>query len=69
MAEYRTQDGDVLDAICARHYGTEHGTTELVLQTNPGLADQPVALPSGLLITLPDLAKPGTTAQTVNLWD
>ncbi|HBU6551948.1 TPA: tail protein X, partial [Citrobacter freundii] len=39
---YQTRDGDVLDAICAVHYGTENlsGSVTQVLEANQGLADQ-----------------------------
>lgn len=69
-SEYRCKDRDVLDAICAEHYGTEHGTTELVLRENPGLCDYPPHLPLGLVIRLPVIAAaPPSVAQTVSLWD
>lgn len=68
MHKYRTKEGDVLDAICAKYYGNEHGTTEAVLQANPNLCKLPVLLPAGLVITLPELQHTETT-QTVNLWD
>lgn len=65
---YHTKDGDVLDLICHRHYGDEHGTTEAVLAANPGLADQPVVLPLGLDIILPDLVAAETVTEYVRLW-
>lgn len=68
-SSYRTRDGDVLDRICFEHYGTEHGTTEIVLQANHGLCLSPVALPAGMMITLPDINIVAQTAQTINLWD
>lgn len=68
--EYRCKQGDVLDAICYAHYGTEHGTTEMVLNANPGLADYPVHLPMGLVIRLPVVQVASQpVAQTVSLWD
>ncbi|MFZ5270561.1 tail protein X, partial [Enterobacter roggenkampii] len=38
---YQTRDGDVLDAVCALHYGTENLSyiVTQVLEANPGLAD------------------------------
>ncbi|MCU6336127.1 tail protein X [Enterobacter quasiroggenkampii] len=38
---YQTRDGDVLDAVCATHYGTENLSyiVTQVLEANPGLAD------------------------------
>lgn len=68
--EYRCKQGDVLDAICHAHYGSEHGTTELVLRENPGLADYSGILPMGLLIRLPVIQQQSTPiVETVSLWD
>ncbi|NKC15884.1 MAG: phage tail protein [Gammaproteobacteria bacterium] len=65
---YRTHDGDMVDAICWRHYGRQSGAVEIVLEANPGLADAGVTLPAGVLIQLPTLPEP-RAAQTVRLWD
>ncbi|WP_227657269.1 tail protein X [Citrobacter koseri] len=56
---YQTRDGDVLDAICALHYGTENLSYSVtqVLEANQGWRITG-GLPFGLLITLPDLALP-----------
>lgn len=32
--------GDTLDLLCQRHYGTTQGVTEIVLAANPGIAEQ-----------------------------
>ena len=64
-ARYRTVDGDVLDAICWRHYGHERATAA-VLEANPGLAARGPVLPAGVVIELPDL-QPPTTA-VIRLW-
>lgn len=53
---YTTRDGDRLDLICWRWYGTLAGTVERVLDANPGLAARdPAHLPSGVVITMPPL--------------
>jgi phage tail protein X len=67
---YQTRDGDVLDAICAAHYGTENLSVNLtaVLEANPGLADQGAVYPAGLMITLPDLVPP-VAGSPFSLWD
>ena len=39
MTTYRTSEGDIIDAVCRRHYGREAGAVEAVLEANPGLAD------------------------------
>lgn len=69
-SEYRCKQDDVLDAICHTHYGTADGTTEMVLNANPGLCEYPPHLPMGLLIRLPIISQPPpAVAQTVSLWD
>ncbi|HYN76918.1 MAG TPA: tail protein X [Lamprocystis sp. (in: g-proteobacteria)] len=71
MTTYRTRDDDVLDDLCWRHYGTQSGPVEVVLDANPGLADLGPIYPAGVLIILPDL--PAQTAPVasppVRLWD
>lgn len=60
MPIYTTQqDGERLDLICWRWYGTLSGrAVERVLAVNPGLARRgPHALPAGTVISLPALAK------------
>lgn len=54
---YITQrDGERLDLICWRWYGTLSGRVlERVLDANPGLAARnPAALPSATVIAMPD---------------
>ncbi|MDM3003335.1 tail protein X [Citrobacter sp. CK188] len=67
---YQTRDGDVLDAICALHYGTENLSYSVtqVLEVNQGLADYGAVYSSGLLITLPDLVLP-VEDSPFSLWD
>lgn len=66
---YKTRDGDTLDWIVWRHYGTTGGRAlELVLEANPGLADHGPVLPAGLDILLPVLAAPGKV-DGVRLWE
>ena len=52
---YRTRDGDVVDEICWRYYGSRPGAAEAVLAANPGLAGRGVVLAGGLVIVLPAL--------------
>lgn len=64
------QQGDTVDIICARYFGRTAGLTELVLDTNEGLAEFGPILPHGTPVILPALedlvpAKP----KTINLWD
>lgn len=64
---YVTKDGDMLDALCWKHYGVESAVVT-VLEANPGLADYGPVLPAGIVIALPDQAS-STTEPTVKLWD
>lgn len=69
--QYRTKDGDTVDGICWRYYGTQAGTATavaLVLEANPGLADHGPVLPAGVSVLLPDLPTP-VAEQGVSLWD
>jgi len=65
--KYLTKDGDVLDAVCYKHYGRESATVE-VLAANPGLADAGMVLTAGIIIELPDLPDAVEKA-TITLWD
>jgi phage tail protein X len=65
--EYITRDRDYLDLICTNHYGYCRGAMEIVLQTNPWLANYNGYLPAGLRIVLPDIeTKP--TQNVVRIW-
>jgi len=65
--KYRTKDGDTLDAICWKYYGAQGGAVEIVLEANPRLADMGPELPSGVIITLPDMPEP-QIKEGVTLW-
>ena len=67
--KYQTRDGDVLDAIALKYYGTTEGTVEKILEENRELAFQPVSLPSGLIIDLPNIVLPIKENKKVRLWD
>jgi phage tail protein X len=70
MMRYITNDGDMVDAICALVYGSDVvGIAETVLEMNPGLAAYGEVLPAGVEILLPE--PKGVTApavETVRLW-
>lgn len=70
MTTYRTRDGDMLDAICWRHYGSE-SAVPAALEANRELAGYGPVLPAGVLIELPALAESDTLSDvpTVRLWD
>lgn len=67
--EYSTKDGDRLDIICARHYGTVNNTFEQVLYYT-GNADLTTAevFNSGVVITLP-VVKPAEKKVENQLWE
>ena len=61
-----TTDGDTIDEICHRHYGTTAGVTELVIEANPHLLAHGPRLPAGLTITLPSVEQP--SQRHTRLW-
>ena len=67
--KYRTKDGDVLDAICARHYGDTPYQVETVIAANPGLAALGPVLASGVIIDLPEVEGTAQERPTIRLWD
>lgn len=67
--KYRTKDGDVLDAVCATHYGDLPWRIEDVIAANPGLSALGPVLPSGLLIELPPVEDTAPERPTIRLWD
>lgn len=69
MVQYRTREGDMLDAICKAWYGESSRYTEAVFEHNLGLADLGAVLPAGVIIELPEF--PGLTIKqgTIRLWD
>ncbi len=67
--KYITRDGDTVDAIAWRVYGsTSNQVVESVLAANAGLADYGPILPAGVTITLPEIAAPAK-AKGIKLWD
>lgn len=64
---YITREGDILDELCSRIYGTQAtGQVEAVLLANQNLADYGLILPARLVITFPDLIT--EEKKTVKLW-
>jgi len=59
--------GDTLDKLCHRFYGTTAGVTEAVLDANPGLCELGPVLPIGTPVDLPDL-QPAATTPSIQLW-
>jgi phage tail protein X len=67
MITYVTKDGDVLDAICWKYYGSTSGTVEKVLEANRHLAELGSIFAAGVKIILPDLTQEEET-ESVKLW-
>ncbi len=69
MAQYRTRDGEMLDAICKAWYGESSRYTEAVLEANPDLADLGPMLPAGVVIDLPEFPELSVRTGLIRLWD
>ena len=67
MITYVAKDGDVLDAICWKYYGSTSGTVEKVLEANRHLAELGSIFAAGVKIILPDLT-PEEEAESIKLW-
>ncbi|MEQ9133315.1 MAG: tail protein X [Salinisphaeraceae bacterium] len=64
----RAIQGDTVDAICHRVFGTTAGVTEATLELNPGLAALGPRLPEGTVVTLPEPPEPRARAEIAQLW-
>lgn len=67
MISYITKDGDVLDAICSKYYGSTLGIVEKVLEANRHIADMGAIFEAGVKITLPDLNQE-IEPESIKLW-
>ncbi|MEC4090147.1 tail protein X [Pseudoalteromonas rubra] len=67
QAVYSAQ-GDTVDAICYRHYGSTTGITEQVIGANPHIANLPPVLPTNTLVMLPEISRPASPT-LIKLWD
>ncbi len=67
MITYVTKDGDVLDSICFKYYGSTSGIVEKVLEANRHLAELGAIFSAGVKIILPDLAQEEET-ESIKLW-
>ncbi|KQN46880.1 phage tail protein [Serratia sp. Leaf50] len=67
---YLTREGDVLDAICFKHYGAVNVSQTLVavLDANPGLSELDAVYLAGISIHLPILDLP-LASSAIQLWD
>lgn len=67
MIIYTTKDGDVLDAICWKYYGSTVGTVEKVLEVNRHLAELGSVFVAGVKIVMPNLT-PEEEPESIALW-
>lgn len=67
MTTYTTKDGDMLDRICYKYYGSESAVID-VMEANPGLAELGPIFDAGVVIILPDRATPEAD-EGINIWD
>jgi phage tail protein X len=65
MVVYTTKEGDILDWICWKHYGTT-AALETVLAVNPDVTDY--KLPAGIIINLPYIASIKSKKKEIKLW-
>jgi phage tail protein X len=64
---YITAEGDMLDDIAFKVYQDET-MINFILQANPGLVEQPLILPHGLEINLPDAPVKPVQKAIENVW-
>ena len=62
----RALQGDTVDLLCFRHYGTTQGVTTQVLDANPGLCRQ-VILEAGQEVEMPEPERK-QQREKVKLW-
>lgn len=70
-AEFDTatsRQGDTVDLICYRHYGTTEKVVAAVLEANKGLSAHGPILPIGTKVNLPVQQKQSTKT-ALKLWD
>ena len=66
--EYRSKQGDTVDYIAWKYYGTtSRQVVERLLNENQGLADMGPVLPMGTPVHLPDIP-PTENVKSVRLW-
>ena len=60
-------EGDTLDRLLYRYYGTTAGLVEQALEYNPQLANLPI-LPMGLIVNMPEQTASVVVKDTLQLW-
>lgn len=66
MRRVITRDGDMLDALCKVHLGSED-LVMAVLDLNPGLAARGPVYPAGIAVLFPDTAAAPAQSE-IRLW-
>lgn len=67
MRTYQTTEGDMLDLIAHKVYG-DATLVPMILDANPGLVEQPLILPHGVTIVLPDLPVKQVPSAINDIW-
>ena len=67
MKKYIISEGEMLDQICFKHYGTID-VVEEILKWNPDLANYIGSLPYGMTINLPKL-NTSKILEQIQLWE
>lgn len=68
MITYETTQGDTLDAISYRFFGDTPGALEKLVEANPDILSQPLVLPSGLFVTIPEVTGPSIKRREIDIW-
>lgn len=66
---YRTEKGDILDAVCTRRYGLNAFDLTQVYAANVALTRHGAVLPGGLVIALPEAARITPEPELIRLVD
>lgn len=67
MVTYKTKQGDMLDYISYKHYGSVDYVNQ-ILKANPKLANYPYVLPENIIIKLPDI-ETKIQVKEIKLWN
>lgn len=67
--QVRANQGDTVDSLCWRFYGSTKGMNEMVFEANPGIAALGPILPVGHVVEMPDKPAQVNNKQIVQLWD
>ena len=62
-------DGDMIDLMVHRACGRTAGALEIVLNANPAAAREPVVLPAGVTLIIPDEALQLPQRPVFKLWE